>query len=90
MYAPNPTGGLRSWTFDSSGTFSNSQWSRDDNRWIDGATGVLPEGTEITSVNVLIPLGPDAFTWQTTERAADGAQLPPLPPVKVTRTKPRK
>jgi len=90
MIALNPAGGLRSWTFDSSGTFCSALWTRDENRWIDEATGVLPDGTEITSVNVLIPLGPDAFTWQTTERAADGVPIPPLPPVKVTRAKPSK
>jgi len=86
----NPAGGLRSWTFDTSGTFSNAAWTRDGTRWIDEATGVLPDGTEITSVNVLIPLGPDAYTWQTTERAADGVPLSPLPPIKVTRVRPEK
>lgn len=83
----NPTGGLRSWLFDSSGTTSDGMWVRDENRWINEATGVLPDGTEVTSVNVLIPLGPDAFTWQTTDREVDGVPVPALPPVKVARVK---
>ncbi len=83
----NPTGGLRSWMFDSSGTTSDGLWVRDENRWINEADGVLPDGTQISSVNVLIPLGPDAFTWQTTEREVDGNPVQALPPIKVTRVK---
>ncbi len=83
----NPAGGLRSWMFDSSGTTSDAVWVRDGKRWINDATGVLPDGTEISSVNVLIPLGPDSFTWQTTDREADDVPLPALPPIKVTRVK---
>jgi hypothetical protein len=83
----NPAGGLRSWLFDSTGTTSDGVWVRDENRWINEASGVLPDGTEVNSVNVLIPLGPDAFTWQTTERDLDGVAVEGLPPVKVTRVK---
>lgn len=83
----NPSGGLRSWLFDSSGTTSDGVWVRDEGRWLNEATGVLPDGTEVTSVNVLIPFGPDAFTWQTTEREVDGVPVSGLPPIKVIRVK---
>ena len=83
----NPLGGLRSWMFDSSGTTCDSVWVRDDKRWVSDALGLLPDGTEIISTNVIVPLGPDAFTWQTTEREADGVPLPALPPIKITRVK---
>lgn len=87
VFGRNPTGGLRSWMFDSSGTTSDGVWVRDDKRWVNEATGILPDGTEVTSVNVLIPLGRDAFTWQTTEREVDGNPVAPLPPIKVNRVK---
>jgi uncharacterized protein (TIGR02246 family) len=83
----NPSGGLHSWTFDSSGTTSNGIWVRDEGHWLSEVSGVLPDGTEITSLNVVVKLGPDAFTFQTTDRATDGVPLPALPPVKVTRVK---
>jgi uncharacterized protein (TIGR02246 family) len=83
----NPTGGLRSWLFDNSGTTSDALWVRDEKRWVSEAIGVLPDGTEVSSVNVAIRLGPDVFTWQTTDREVDGIPLPALPPVKVTRVK---
>lgn len=81
----NPGGGLRSWVFDSSGSYSESVWSRDDNRWVIDASGTLPDGNEVTAFNILIPLGKDAFTWQSVERTAAGSALPDLPPIRVTR-----
>src|SRR5262249_20872068 len=83
----DPTGGLRSWVFDGSGTFGDSTWTRDGKKWVIEADGTLPDGSEITAVNVLIPLGPDAFTWQSTKRTAGGVELPDQPPVKGTRGK---
>lgn len=83
----NPGNGLRTWSFDSTGTTSQGVWARDDKRWVSETSGVTADGTEVASVNVIVPLGPDAFTWQTTDRAADGEPLPALPPVKITRVK---
>lgn len=83
----DPAGGLRSWLFDGSGATGESAWTRDGDRWAVGATGTLPDGSEVSAVNLLVPLGPDAFTWQATARTAGGAELPDEAPVKVTRVK---
>jgi uncharacterized protein (TIGR02246 family) len=83
----NPGGGLRSWIFDSSGTFGESVWTRDEGRWVIEAAGTLPDESDVTAVNILIPLGKNAFTWQSTDRTAAGLELPDGPPVKVTRVK---
>ena len=84
----NPAGGLKSWVFDSSGMFGESLWTKDENRWEIQASGILSDGSEETAKNVIIPLGPDAFTWQSTERMAAGTPLPDHPPIKMTRVKP--
>jgi hypothetical protein len=86
----DPAGGLRSWLFDRSGSFGESSWSRDENRWVLDATGTLPDGSTTTAVNILIPLSKDAFTWQSVERTAAGSPLPDAPPLKVTRVKAQK
>jgi uncharacterized protein (TIGR02246 family) len=86
----NPSGGLRSWSFDSSGAFSNALWEREGNRWIEESTGTLSNGASIDTINVMIPLGADAFCWQTVERAVDGVQASAMPPIKVSRVKPGK
>lgn len=90
VFARNPTGGMRSWMFDSTGTFNSAVWEREGKRWVEQTNGMLPDGTEINAVNVLIPLGKDAFSWQTTEHSADGVPLPSPAPIKVTRVKPSK
>jgi uncharacterized protein (TIGR02246 family) len=86
----DPAGGLRSWLFDRSGSYGESTWTRDGDRWVIEATGTLPDNSTMTAVNLLIPLGKDAFTWQSTERTAAGSPLPNTPPVKITRVKSEK
>ncbi|MEZ6143362.1 MAG: SgcJ/EcaC family oxidoreductase [Zavarzinella sp.] len=81
----NPTGGIRSWMFDSSGTTNDGLWVRDENRWVCESTGLLPDGSEVYAISVIVPIGKDAFTWQTTDREIDGVAVEALPPVKVTR-----
>jgi uncharacterized protein (TIGR02246 family) len=83
----NPAGGLRSWVFDKNGTFGDSVWTREENRWVIEAAGTLPDGSETKAVNILIPLDKDTFTWQSLERTAAGSALPAMPPVRVTRVK---
>jgi hypothetical protein len=86
----NPGGGLRSWVFDKNGGFGESVWFRDENSWVMEAVGTLPDGSETTAVNIMIPLGKDEFTWQETGRTVAGVEIPDKPPVKVTRVKAEK
>jgi uncharacterized protein (TIGR02246 family) len=81
------TGGLRSWLFGSDGGFGEASWSPDGKRWVLGATGVTADGGEMTATNILTPLDPDSFTWQSIDRTLNGEALPNIPPIKVTRVK---
>ena len=83
----NPAGGLRSWLFDRSGSFGESTWTKEERRWVIKARATLPDGSELTATNIFVPLGKDAFTWQSVERKAGESELEDLPPVKVTRVK---
>lgn len=83
----DPEGGLRSWVFDGSGIVSESHWTRDDGRWVIEAEGTLPDGSETSAVNLLVPVGKDHFTWQTVERTIAGSSVPTPPLVKVNRVK---
>jgi uncharacterized protein (TIGR02246 family) len=86
----NPAGGLKSWQFDSNGATGEWLWTRDEKQWVIETAGILPDGNEVTAVNLLIPTGKDAFTWQTLERTVAGSELPGTVPVKVTRVKGKK
>ena len=83
----DPIRGLRAWTFDSSGAFGESFWWRDEDKWIIEASGSLPNGSELTAMNILVPINHDTFTWQSVDRALAGTELPDVSPVRVTRVK---
>ena len=86
----DPNGGLRSWQFDNSGAFGEWSWTRDGKSWFIEAAGTLPDGREMTAVNLLTSPGKDSFTWQSVDRALGETPLPDTAPVKVTRVKVKK
>lgn len=82
--------GLRSWTFESEGGFGEAAWSRDGKKWVLDSAGRLSDGSSLAATNILTPLDQDSFTWQTVRRSIDGEEVDDLPPVKVTRVKPKR
>jgi uncharacterized protein (TIGR02246 family) len=80
-------GALRSWVFESGGGFGEGVWERQGQRWVIEATGTLPDGSETTAINIILPLGPDLFTFQSIERTVAGVEVSDLPPIKVLRIK---
>lgn len=82
------SGELRSWLFDKSGAIGESIWRKDGNRWLIEANGTLAQGLAMSATNILIPLGKDAFTWQSVDRSVGEQAMPDHPPLKVTRIKP--
>lgn len=76
---------IRSWTFDSNGTFAEATWSRKGDRWYIHNTGVLPDGRRATMVNVMKTVDDNSFTWQTIERTAGGELLPNIDEVLIVR-----
>jgi uncharacterized protein (TIGR02246 family) len=81
------TGRLRSWTFESTGGFGEAVWTRDGRTWTADTSGVQSDGSTLHAINIVTRLNDDSFTWQSTKRTEDDAELPDLPPVKVTRVK---
>lgn len=81
------TGQLHSWLFESDGGFGEADWTRDGKTWTLDATGVEPDGDNVTATNLLTPLGKDSFTWQSINRTVNDEDVADIPPVKVTRVK---
>jgi len=67
---------IRSWVFESDGTFGESVWQRDGNRWTIKAHGVLPEGKRSTATQVITKIDADKYRWQSLARAVGGRPLP--------------
>ncbi|HVS37535.1 MAG TPA: SgcJ/EcaC family oxidoreductase [Gemmataceae bacterium] len=81
------TGQLHSWLFESDGGFGEADWTWDGKAWTLDASGVEPDGDEVTATNILTPLGKDSFTWQSTNRTVDDEDVTDIAPVKVVRVK---
>jgi uncharacterized protein (TIGR02246 family) len=79
-------GRIVSWHFDAQGGFGKDTWTKDGSAWVIEATGVLRDGSESTSVNVVTPIDANSFTWQSVKRTLDGVSLPDTPPVKLVKS----
>ncbi len=78
-------GHIVSWHFDAQGGFGNDAWTKEGSNWTVEARGVLRDGSESSSVNILAPIDADSFMWQSEQRTLDGVRLPDAAPIKVTR-----
>jgi uncharacterized protein (TIGR02246 family) len=78
---------VRSWSFDSSGGFSEAVWTRDGDRLVSKATRTLPDGKKLSATNVLTMVDADHFTLKSVQRSVDGKALPDTEEVKMKRVK---
>ena len=76
---------IRSWTFDSDGSFADATWTRKGDRWYIRNEGTLADGRKGSMTNVIKRIDDNSFTWQTIERTAGGELLPNVPEVLVVR-----
>ena len=76
---------IRSWTFDSNGTFAEATWEQRGDRWFLRNRGVLPDGRPATMINVMKQVDENSFTWQTIERTAGEELLPNIDEIQIVR-----
>jgi len=79
------TKGIRSWTFDSNGTFAEATWQKRGDTWFLRNRGTLPDGRTATMINVMKPVDENSFTWQTIERTAGDELLPNIDAILIVR-----
>lgn len=80
-------GQVRSWTFDDEGGYGGEMWSRDGERWVGEASGVMRNGRETRAVNIMTRLDDNTFTWQSVRRDINGTSLPDTARITVERTR---
>jgi hypothetical protein len=76
---------IRSWTFDSNGTFAEGTWELRGGKWFISNKGVLPDGRVATMVNVMKQVDENSFTWQTVDRTAGGELQPNIDEIVIVR-----
>ena len=76
---------IRSWTFDSKGTFAEATWQEKGGRWFLRNRGTLPDGRTATMINVMKQVDANSFTWQTIDRTAGSELLPNIDEIQLVR-----
>lgn len=76
---------IRSWTFDSNGTFAEGTWEQRGGRWYIRNRGILPDGRAAAMINVMKQVDENSFTWQTIERTAGDELLPNIAEIVIVR-----
>jgi uncharacterized protein (TIGR02246 family) len=79
---------IRSWSFDSTGGFSEGAWTADGDRLVSKTTATLHDGKKLMATNVVTRVDADHLTWQSTNRSVGGKRLPDTEVVKMKRVKP--
>jgi hypothetical protein len=76
---------IRSWTFDSDGSFGEESWSKVDNEWIIKMARTLADGGTSSATQVLSRKDDNTLTVQAIAREVDGEPAPAGDPVTVER-----
>lgn len=69
---------VRSWMFSADGSLGEGIWSRDGDAWIARTNSVLPDGTQISALNIYVYDGRDRCTWRSFHTHVGGEHLPPI------------
>lgn len=70
--------GVRSWTFDENGTFSEGAWSNKGDQWTITNQGIVQDGTKSAMINIMTKIDDSTFSWKTIDRVSGGEILPNL------------
>ena len=76
---------VRSWVFDSDGSFGEGVWTKKGDAWNIQTVGTLPDGQRASSVNIMTFVDANSYTWQSINREAGGQILPNVDEVLVVR-----
>ncbi len=79
---------IRSWSFDSSGGFGQSNWAQNGDSWVIKSNSVLPNGDEIRETSTVKLKDADTLTWTSTDRKVNDESLPDSKTVEIKRVKP--
>ncbi len=76
---------IRSWTFDSDGSFGEGIWSRNGKDWLVKSSQTLADGGSASGTYVISREGDDAMMVQLIGHEENGVPMPSNPPVRVVR-----
>lgn len=76
---------IRSWIFDTDGTFGESTWIKKGNEWVVETAQTLADGSRASAVNIYKPIDEKSYSWESTGREVGGQILPDIDPITIKR-----
>jgi uncharacterized protein (TIGR02246 family) len=76
---------IRSWTFNSDGSFGDGAWSKNGNEWLVRTTQTLADGGAASATQVITMVDADTAMVQTVGKEVNGAPEPASEPVTMVR-----
>jgi uncharacterized protein (TIGR02246 family) len=80
---------IRSWLFESDGSFGERSWSKQDGNWVIKCTGTMPDGKKMASINYIRPIDANRIGWRSTQRDFGGRLQPNTEEIVVVRKQPK-
>lgn len=80
-------GGIRSWTFDDAGGYSEGRWTNEGQRWLSRETGYAADGSRTAADNTITKVADDRFYWESGNRTLDGDPQPGIGRIEIRRVK---
>lgn len=79
--------GVRSWTFDGGGGFSEGTWTNEGQRWLVRESGYTADGARTTADQTISKVADDKFFWESGNRTLDGDPQPGIGRIEIKRVK---
>jgi uncharacterized protein (TIGR02246 family) len=79
--------GIRSWTFDGAGGYSEGKWTSEGNRWLARETGYATDGSRTSADQTITKVGDDKFFWESGNRTLNGDPQPSIGRIEISRVK---
>jgi uncharacterized protein (TIGR02246 family) len=76
---------IRSWIFDSNGSFGEGEWTNAGNNWTVKTKTVMNDGRTASATNIYTYVDDDTYTWRSIGREVAGELLPNVDEVTVVR-----
>lgn len=78
---------IRSWLFDSDGSFGEGVWRKEGKVWTLEMQQTLTDGRSASMNQIFKPVDQDHYKWESSSREIDGELLPDIAPITIIRKK---
>jgi uncharacterized protein (TIGR02246 family) len=79
--------GIRSWTFDDQGGYSEGYWTREGHRWLAREGGYAADGSRTSADHTITKINDEKFIWESGNRTLDGNPQPSIGRIEIKRVK---